>query len=152
VRVSVLYYLRFGCGSCSSVHGGVVRKQNGCKRDGTLTQEDAYLGDLLTNAKKVTVSVLYWYEKLSDLTIEIFKLILKRIKSFFVFFSIINARARWTCPTKEQQQQQSKANNGGSTTSLRAISWIGGGPAQQHSQPHHHIIHLHRPHIHISIR
>jgi hypothetical protein len=151
VRVSVLYYLRFGCGSCSSVHGGVVRKQNGCKRDGTLTQEDAYLGDLLTNAKKVTVSVLYWYEKLSDLTIEIFKLILKRIKSFFVFFSIINARGRWTCPT-EQQQQQSKANNGGSATSLRAISWIGGGPAQQHSQPHHHIIHLHRPHIHISIR
>jgi hypothetical protein len=59
-----------------------------------LTQEDAYLGDLLTNAKKVTVSVLYWYEKLSDLTIEIFKLILKRIKSFFVFFSIINARGR----------------------------------------------------------
>ncbi len=27
----------------------------------------AYLGDLLTNAKKVTVSVLYWYEKLSSL-------------------------------------------------------------------------------------
>ena len=28
------------------------------------------LGDLLTNAKKVTVSVLYWYEKLSSLLTE----------------------------------------------------------------------------------
>ncbi len=46
----------------------------------------AYLGVLLTNAKKVTVSVLYWYEKLSDLLIEIFTMILKRIKTFFTFF------------------------------------------------------------------
>ena len=41
------------------------------------------LGDLLTNAKKVTVSVLYWYEKLSSLLTEIFTMILKRIKNFF---------------------------------------------------------------------
>ena len=45
------------------------------------------LGDLLTNAKKVTVSVLYWYEKLSNLLTEIFKLILKRIKNLVVFFT-----------------------------------------------------------------
>jgi hypothetical protein len=90
-------------------------KPNSCRRDGTLTQEDAYLGDLLTNAKKVTVSVLYWYEKLSDLTIEIFKLILKRIKSFFVFFSIINARGR--CELARQRSSnnttQSKRITGG---------------------------------------
>ena len=48
------------------------------------------LGDLLTNAKKVTVSVLYWYEKLSSLLTEIFKLILKRIKNLFCFFLPIN--------------------------------------------------------------
>ena len=41
------------------------------------------LGDLLTNAKKVTVSVLYWYEKLSSPRTEIFEMILKRIKTFF---------------------------------------------------------------------
>ena len=41
-------------------------------------------GDLLTNAKKVTVSVLYWYEKLSSLLTEIFTLILKRIKKSFL--------------------------------------------------------------------
>ncbi len=39
-------------------------------------------GDLSTNAKKVTVSVLYWYEKLSSLLTEIFKMIRKRIKFF----------------------------------------------------------------------
>ena len=48
------------------------------------------LGDLLTNAKKVTVSVLYWYEKLSSLLTEIFKLILKRIKNLFCVFLPIN--------------------------------------------------------------
>ena len=42
------------------------------------------LGDLVTNAKKVTVSVLYWYEKLSSLLTEIFKMILKRIKNLFL--------------------------------------------------------------------
>ena len=41
------------------------------------------LGNLVTNAKKVTVSVLYWYGKLSSLLTEIFKMILKRIKFFF---------------------------------------------------------------------
>ena len=45
------------------------------------------LGDLLTNAKKVTVSVLYWYEKLSSLLTEIFTLILKRIIFFIDLFS-----------------------------------------------------------------
>ena len=44
------------------------------------------LGDLLTNAKKVTVSVLYWYGKLSSLLTEIFKMILKRINFFYQFF------------------------------------------------------------------
>jgi hypothetical protein len=48
------------------------------------------LGDLLTNAKKVTVSVLYWYEELSSLLTEIFKLILKRIKIFFIIFIFIS--------------------------------------------------------------
>jgi hypothetical protein len=45
------------------------------------------LGDLLTNAKKVTVSVLYWYEKLSSLLTEIFTMILKRINFFLTIFS-----------------------------------------------------------------
>jgi hypothetical protein len=44
------------------------------------------LGDLLTNAKKVTVSVLYWYGKLSK-TWKIFEMIRKRIKTSFLFFS-----------------------------------------------------------------
>ena len=47
-----------------------------------------HLGDLSTNAKKVTVSVLYWYEKLSSLLTEIFKMILKRIKFFFLYLFI----------------------------------------------------------------
>jgi hypothetical protein len=42
-----------------------------------------HMGDLVTNAKKVTVSVLYWYEKLSSLLTEIFKMILKRIENLF---------------------------------------------------------------------
>ena len=54
----------------------------------------ALLGTLLTNAKKVTVSVLYWYEKLSSLLTEIFKLILKRIKNFFMTFIYLSERPR----------------------------------------------------------
>ena len=46
------------------------------------------LGDLLTNAKKVTVSVLYWYEKLSSLLTEIFKMIRKRIKTLLFFWAL----------------------------------------------------------------
>ena len=41
------------------------------------------MGDLVTNAKKVTVSVLYWYEKLSSLLTEIFTMISKEIKNLF---------------------------------------------------------------------
>ena len=41
---------------------------------------------LSTNAKKVTVSVLYWYEKLSSLRTEIFGMILKRIKKLVSAF------------------------------------------------------------------
>ncbi len=44
------------------------------------------LGGLLTNAKKVTVSVLYWYEKLSSPRTEIFELILKRINKINLFY------------------------------------------------------------------
>lgn len=50
------------------------------------------MGDLVTNAKKVTVSVLYWYEKLSSLLTEIFNMILKRIKKIHSFLFIGNSR------------------------------------------------------------
>lgn len=50
-----------------------------------LTLPCRHKGVLSTNAKKVTVSVLYWYEKLSSLLTEIFKMILKRIKFFFMY-------------------------------------------------------------------
>ena len=69
------------------------RKKNICCAALPLIRKPSYrcvstnLGDLLTNAKKVTVSVLYWYEKLSSLLTEIFKLIPKGIKPFMSFFS-----------------------------------------------------------------
>ena len=44
-------------------------------------------GILLTNAKKVTVSVLYWYEKLSSLWLKFLNWFRKKSKFFFVFFS-----------------------------------------------------------------
>jgi hypothetical protein len=50
-----------------------------------------HMGDLVTNAKKVTVSVLYWYEKLSSLLTEIFNMILKRIKKIHSFLFIGNS-------------------------------------------------------------
>lgn len=91
-----------------------------------LTRADAYLGDLLTNAKKVTVSVLYWYEKLSDLTIEIFTMILKRIKSFFVFFSICYPRGapvdRVRCNSVRAMQPRGVEQGGSAVGGKRAFA------------------------------
>ncbi len=62
---------------------------------------DPTLGALLTNAKKVTVSVLYWYEKLSSPRTEIFELILQRIKNFFLWIvePKPSTRRQTLCPT-----------------------------------------------------
>ena len=43
-------------------------------------------GILLTNAKKVTVSVLYWYEKLSSLWLKFLNWFRKKSKIFFCLF------------------------------------------------------------------
>ena len=59
----------------------------------------ANLGNLLTNAKKATVSVLYWYEKLSSLLTEIFKLIRKRIKTPFLCMWYCRPCSLGPCPS-----------------------------------------------------
>ena len=69
-----------------------TRRRRAVVVDGDPSQTAAppQLGVLLTNAKKVTVSVLYWYEKLSSLLTEIFKLIPKGIKTFLFFFHLFS--------------------------------------------------------------
>ena len=57
--------------SHSALEGPVALGMRGL--DGSGPGVSPSIGLLSTNAKKVTVSVLYWYEKLSSLLTEIFK-------------------------------------------------------------------------------
>ena len=60
-----------------------------------------------TNANKATVSVLYWYGKLSSLRTEIFGKILKRIKFFFALSVLLMGR----CGRSGQPDQTNTPNS-----------------------------------------